>query len=250
MLIADTHVHIYPSYDLGMAVSALSENLAEINASATPVAILAERHDCHFFRKAADGKLPEPYSDVVTAFDGSSILFSVDEKTSLFMFPGRQIVTAERLEILCLLADADIEDGLPASEVIELSLQAGGIPVLSWAVGKWLFGRSRVVKNLLQQYQPDKLLLGDTAMRPVFWGEPVLMKRAAEIGFRIVAGTDPLPFNGQEKIIGKYASLIDADIDAENPAFGLRAALLTPGVTIRSVGRRSGPVEFFRRIRG
>jgi len=250
MLVADTHVHIYACYAVDRVVAALTRNLAELDSSATRVAVLAEKSDCRFFRDTMRQQTAGQCRNSMISPDGSAMLFLEAGAPSLYLFPGRQIVTAERLEILCLLADAEIEDGLPARDAVEMTREAGGVPVLSWAVGKWLFSRSSAVKALLTHFEPGELLLGDTAMRPTFWGEPTPMKRARKSGFSVIAGTDPLSFRGQEELVGTYASLIPAELDAAQPAASLRAALLKPSATIRSVGRRSGLGEFIRRMRG
>lgn len=50
---------------------------------------------------------------------------------------GRQIVTAEKLEVLALGTDLDIDDGRPIREVLSLVTENGGLPVIPWGAGKW-----------------------------------------------------------------------------------------------------------------
>ena len=53
-LIADTHVHFYPCYNLRQALGTLRENLSSLDPDAVCMAFLAERHDCHFFRELSE----------------------------------------------------------------------------------------------------------------------------------------------------------------------------------------------------
>ena len=48
-LIADTHVHIYPCYDIKQALHTLRTNLSFLDSQAVCLAFLAEQSDCNFF---------------------------------------------------------------------------------------------------------------------------------------------------------------------------------------------------------
>lgn len=248
MIIADTHLHIYPCHDVGLLVSSLGENLGALAPDAVRVGILAEKAGHHVFGAWVNGELsaagPVP---AATPVRGALVIEGRD-KPPLYLLPGRQIVTSERLEIQCLLADARIEDGLPARVAVRAALDAGGVPVLSWALGKWLFGRAGIVADLLNAFAPDELLLGDSAMRPVGWPEPSPMRRFKTNGGIVLAGTDPLPHAGEECIAGSYASSVDAILDGEDPVSSLRDVLRSRGLRIRSVGRRRTVFDVLSRM--
>jgi hypothetical protein len=247
-LTADAHVHLYPCYDLRLSLENLRRNLAGIDAGAVPAAFLAERSDCHFFRKLVE-QAPEMLQAPVRVerFD-NALLLREEGYPDIYIFAGRQVVSAERVELLALTTDARIPDGRPASEAVDLIRSVGGVPVISWAPGKWFFGRGKVVENLLERFAPGGLLVGDTSLRPLGWPTPVLMKRAVRRGFGLVAGSDPLPFPGEEKIMGTYGMRMEVEFDPDDPVRSVRSVLGQPGFLPQRVGARGGLLVTLQRL--
>jgi hypothetical protein len=250
MIIADTHLHFYPHYDFSTAVQGCVRRLKALAPDATCVGFLAERSDCHVYRALAEGNSKALAGEmrVTHTEDGKCLEVHSFNTPPLYLCPGRQVVTAERLELLCLASDADIPDGLAAEEAVARIREVGGVPVLTWAVGKWLFGRAPVVRALLERFGPDALLVGDSSMRPIVWPTPIPMRSARRRGYTIVAGTDPVPAAGEERVMGRYASLLDADFVPQRARASLRDALGGKAASIKTMGVRSGPVDFFRRM--
>lgn len=245
MIIADTHVHIYPCHNPGVALMSLIRNLGAGDQTAVKAAFLAERHDCNSFaalQAGAAGTLPaglviEPSPEpgcLVVRQDGAAVLY---------LYAGRQIVTSERLEVLALATESRFAGGLTAEAAIEKVRADGGIPVLAWSPGKWMFARGKIVRALLERFKPGELLVGDTSLRPVWWGMPRLLAEARERGFTLVAGSDPLPFGGEERLGGTYGTLLDGVIDPAHPVRSMREALRRPAVKTTLVGRRAGVIE-------
>ncbi len=152
MIIADTHLHIYPNYNLADAIRGCVLKLSALAPDATYVGFLAERSDCHVYRDLASRKRDAFSEGVSVKSVGACLELQCFNTPTLCVCPGRQIVTEERLELLCLCVDAEIPDGLPAETVVNRINEVGGIPVLTWAVGKWLFRRAAVVRLLLEQF--------------------------------------------------------------------------------------------------
>ncbi len=251
MIIADTHLHIYPEYDLAAALREYVVRLTALAPSAVCAGFMAERYDCHTYRSLAEGDKDNRLENIaLNVIDGGNCLeLQCFNTAPLYLLPGRQIVTAEKLELLCLGVDADVPDGLSAEAAVHRIREVGGIAVLTWAVGKWLFKRAAVVKNLLEIFGPQDLIIGDSAMRPVFWPTPHPMRFARKNGYRVIAGSDPLPVAGEESVMGSYASLFSTEFDAAKPNSSLKSALSDPTVAIKSVGSRSGILEFFQRMK-
>jgi len=230
-VIADTHVHIYPFHDREALIDGAFRRLAALVPAAETRAIcLTERHDCHAFRD-----LPGDRAEANAVKWGEG-----------WIFAGRQIVTRERLEVLALTIDAHIADGQPIADVLLRIREAGGVPVLSWAPGKWFFNRGDVMKKLIENSSPGDFLLGDTSLRPTIWPEPCLMGTARKRGFSIVAGSDPLPVPGEERYAGTYATILQGSFDAAKPVSSMRSLLKERG---NFVGSRCGPVEVLLRLR-
>jgi hypothetical protein len=255
-ILADTHVHLYPCYDLALALRRLQENLVRLADSVTPrggavlAACLSERHDCRYFRRLCDGAWgpSELGAGVDPAADPGCLRLTFEAGPPVHLFAGRQIVSRERVEILALASDALIPDGLTACETVQRVLDAEGLPVLAWAPGKWWLRRGTIVRALLARFPPGRLLLGDSTLRPALWLEPGLMRAAAARGFGVVAGSDPLPFPGEEAYLGTYGTVLATDLDPQRPTRALREALSAASRLPARVGRRCSPAALVRRL--
>ena len=246
-IIADTHVHLYPCYDGAAALRTLSANLGRHGGdAAVRLACLAERSDCDVIAQWADGSAPAPPGWTLTAPEAGALRAEGPAGAVVYLVAGRQIVTAERIEVLGLAMPDRVEDGRPAADTVAAVQAAGGVPVLAWAPGKWFFARGRVVRRTIARHAPGSLLLGDTTLRPTVWPEPALMRAARKRGYGIVAGSDPLPFAGEEVRLGVYASVIDAPFDAERPLAAAREALRQG--QRRVAGRRGSPRQVLQRL--
>ena len=242
LILADTHVHIYPCHDFARAfdsiVARMDEHAADRNH--VKVACLAERGDCHWFRAAAAGEtaMPRGYDVERGAAGDESLTVTLDGK-ELIVVAGRQIRTAEGLEVLALTSDIAVPDGLPVRETVGAVLDKNAVPVLSWAMGKWTFGRGRIVKNLVENAVPGKLLAGDSSLRPACNEDQQLMCLARERDIAVVAGSDPLPVAGEERYCGSYFSVLSGEFDCDRPAAAIRRLLSAPESVIGSGGVRS-----------
>ena len=241
MLILDAHVHVYPFYNQATLLNGAAERLGAMASQGDTLGIvLVEREGVDVFGDWAAGRLPEGWS--ATPLDGRSIRLVSDEERKLYVFAGRQIACRERLEILGIGTRVAVKDGVRCEEAIEAVEGDGGLPVLSWGVGKWLFGRARTVRSLLRDHAPDALALCDTSLRPVFWPKPSVMRG----GIRpVLCGSDPLPRAGEESQAGRYACGVTMDFPSAEPAARLVSRIRVGGLVPR--GRRSSAVEFLRR---
>ncbi len=241
----DAHVHIYPFHDAALLLRTLHANLLGHTQADATAALLAERHDCDAFDALA-ASAPPGLACTLSA-DGSCLSIETGSRPALLLFAGRQVVTSERLEILALLTRSRIPDGVPARETVSRILAAGGVPVVSWAPGKWFFARGRVVRALLDAFTPGKLLLGDTSLRATLWPTPRLMRAAANRGFHVLCGSDPLPVPGEEGWAGRYATVIEGAFDPAAPTASMRR-LLFEGGTPRPCGRRASALRMVLRV--
>lgn len=245
MIIADTHVHIYPCHNPGVALTSLIRNLDAGGGAMAKAGFLAERHDCDSFvalQAGEAGALPAGLAIEPSPEPGCLVVRQAGVPV-LYLYAGRQIVTSERLEVLALATESRFAEGLTAEAAIEQVRAAGGIPVLAWSPGKWMFARGKIVKALLKRFKPGELLVGDTSLRPVWWGMPRLLAEARERGFTLVAGSDPLPFGGEEQVCGTYGTLLDGVIDPASPVRSVCEVLRRPAVKTTLVGRRAGVIE-------
>lgn len=250
-LLADTHVHVYPCYDPANIIRQGTLRLREKAASPDAVSalFLTEGRDFHYFNQLRDGSHGLSASiRVEWSNESEAVRVHLEDGSELWVFAGRQIVTAERLEILALTSLEEIPDGTPTGRAVELVRASGAIPVLSWAPGKWFFQRGDVVRDVIEGHAPGDLLIGDTALRPTLWSEPSLMKVARRKGFAVVAGSDPLPFPGDEIQAGGYGVRGELDFDPEKPVSSVRKWLSDPQAHMELIGKRNGPIEMITRM--
>jgi hypothetical protein len=266
LIVADTHVHVYRDYDMAAALRHGLQNLSRLAAAAAGdgeavdsdgalmAMFLTEADSSRFFSDLRDGRLADrlPGWTVESAGGGGALWIAPDAVSPttaptstatgrLLIVAGRQIVTEERLEVLALATDRQTGGlaGRPsAKDAIETVRSAGGVPVLSWAPGKWAFGRGQVVASLIEAAEPGTLLVGDTSLRASA-SEPQLIQRAHARGLKVVAGSDPLPIGGEEQILGSYGVSWTAEVDPARPLHSLRRTLLDPAVPTTTVGTRS-----------
>ncbi len=68
-------------------------------------------------------------------------------------------------------------------------------------------------------------MLGDNSGRPALSVVPRLFKLAARLGIPILPGSDPLPFPGEERKIGRYGLVLRRGFDPTAPGESLKACL-------------------------
>lgn len=168
-------------------------------------------------------------------------LVATDGARRLLLVAGRQVATADGLEVLALGTASELPDGDGLHETLDRVLALGAPAVVPWGLGKWWFRRGRLLRDLLERDPPEGFLLGDNAARPAGTPEPPLFRLAAARGVAVLAGTDPLPQPEEVLRVGRYGSLL---------ALGATASLAAPGATLRSTLRalRDSPPAIGRRL--
>ncbi|HDP98454.1 MAG TPA: hypothetical protein ENN22_04625 [bacterium] len=251
-LAIDGHVHLYPVFNFRTAIERGCENLTR-NAQKVlknddrivPVWLLVERADSDFFNEIERFSERDLSPEFGFKRNGASIRIEKSGETILYIFAGRQLVTSENLEVLSLVSDFNLPDKQePITKVIEAVKKAGGIPTLNWAPGKWFFNRGKVIAEQIQKQSPDELFIGETTMRPTVWPKPKIIARAEQRGFRIIAGSDPLPFSGEENGIGSFGFLLQGDFDPDSAVESMKKILLNSPKPIQLIGKRNGVFTF------
>jgi hypothetical protein len=111
----------------------------------------------------------------------------------LAVIAGRPVVTREGLEVLLLASSADLPDGESIERTLDLGWESGGLVVLPWGFGKWLFSRGKTVARLLSGRDNGRLFVGDNGNRPTGLRQPGLIRRAEATGIPVIPGSDPFP---------------------------------------------------------
>lgn len=255
LLHIDAHVHYYPSYPLRDFLLAAARNLPRANPVDTRVLCLAERDDCHFFQALAQDELPLPSDFRTIAYDplGAIKLRHLPTHSDFWIAAGRQINTAEKIEICSLLSDALIPSRLTLPETLATIRAADAIPLLNFAPGKWLFKRGKILEKTVKSLAADTpFLFADTTLRPtLLWPTPTLIRLARRLRRPVLAGSDPLPFAAEATMPATYHATLPVP-PPDDPASlipYLRALLTSPSLPPATLsGLRSSPPAVLSRL--
>ena len=250
-ILVDSHAHIYPFFNIVEALDHLVAPATRRYPGIPRIACLAERYGYNLFDELVQGRVDNGQDRylIKAGQDGGSLqVVCRSSDAHCFILPGRQIVTAENIEILALNTVHRIAEGMPAVDTVSSALEAGALPVVAWAPGKWFFHRRAVVEQLLKVFDPRQLALGDSSLRPVGWPTPVLMRQAAAAGYRVLCGSDPLPFAGEEKRLGCYMSAIKTGAPVPSPRRLISSLLTNQDIFLHPAGSRGSPVQVAARI--
>lgn len=196
----DTHAHLYPAHDVATWLASGMRS-TEGDSRIVPVVTLTERKDEASFARV-QRELPEGW--VWTGLErGAGGVISNDEGV-LILLHGAQYISAEGIEVLDIARPRQAFEGAATGEIVRLIREEGGVPCIPWSPGKWLGKRGEVIRELIEGSLPGQLAVGDIVMRPRLSPEPALMKMARERGLIILAGSDPLPQAGEERLVGSY----------------------------------------------
>lgn len=218
-ILADTHVHIYPSYDVRKALQFALENLT--------------KHEKELGVKA---------DKVICITHGREPVVVLPEIEDLFVFKGFQVITKEKLEVLALLTADRPADGEALATTVKQIIESGGVPVLPWSFGKWWFQRGKVLREYLSTVNPGEVLLGDIPLRSL--GSAIIIANHN----LVIAGSDPLPIQGEESRIGNFATYLQGEIDPKNAKDSFRNILLDQTIEIKIVGQRDSFLNAATRI--
>lgn len=241
-LLVDTHVHIYPNYDLPLFFRSAFRNFSSHDPSgkSKKLLMLTERWDCSAFEALCSGAFGVGNGFTVDKTAEADALIVRDSGgQELTLVAGRQVATAERVEVLLIGSRVDLPERLPLREAITRGQAQGAVPVLNWSLGKWWFKRGVVIARAIEDLSPASVLLGDVLARPRGFPDPKQFVTGGGRGFRIVAGSDPLPVAGEERFVAKYLTKLQGDFENDRPATSLRRLLLQPNVALQTLGGRS-----------
>ncbi|MGF1542166.1 MAG: hypothetical protein ACFCU5_17275, partial [Pleurocapsa sp.] len=253
LIIADAHVHLHDYFDLNLLFdSALNNfhNHAQKEANRdnyAAILLLTEISGQNKFNEVKKYTLGDNQLEnwnVSTTQENVSLSISDRSNRHLFLIAGRQIVTAENLEVLALITEENFTDGLSLEVTIHQIIQSNGIPVLPWGVGKWMGQRGKLLNKLLAENNFPMMFLGDNSGRPVFWSRPVQFQQAEKQGMRILPGTDPLPLNSEVSRPGSFGFTIKNSLNCDRPGEHLKQMLLDPHISLQPYGSLESPLRF------
>jgi hypothetical protein len=251
-IMADGHVHLHDSFVANDFFTAARNNFyhyreaLHLTGKIHFFLLLTESANTEAFLQLRDGQKQIPGWNVHSPADATSLLIEpVSRDTTLFVIAGRQIVTAESLEVLALGLDAPCRDGKPLQVILQELRDSNSLTVLPWGAGKWLGKRGRIIRQTVNAAVTPDFYLGDNGNRPFFWPKPAVFKQAAAKGIADLAGSDPLPFINQEKRPGSFGFYLPAAVDRQHPFQSLRQHLEQADNSPSPFGRTGSTWSFF-----
>lgn len=214
----DAHVHLHPAYDLA---ASLSSAAAQMGGSGALMLTECAWDDAFAALTGQIGdwtiaETAEPVSRIATRADGARLI----------LIAGRQTVTAEGLEVLALGLAAAPPDGQPMDDTLDGIAHAGALAVLPWGFGKWSGARGALLDRLIDDRAgaPD-IFLADSGVRAAAMARPAQLARAEALGWRVLAGTDPLPLQSDQGKPGRFGFRLDSAPDPDRPFADIAARL-------------------------
>ena len=253
----DAHVHLHEHVEPGAFLDTAWENARQAAGTparppATVVLLLAQvAGNDRFERLAAAAGSDESAAlraglwTLRRTGEVESLTARRADGARIVLVCGRQVRSAEGLEVLALATCRGFEDGRPIAIVLAEAAGCGALAVLPWGVGKWLGRRGRIVEELLRAGS-RQFVCGDNANRPVFWPTPRLLRLAGRLGVRVLPGSDTLPFPGAGTSAGRFGFTIGGTLSPDTPAANLLEWLTDTGRAIAAHGRRDSPWRFLR----
>lgn len=259
MISFDAHVHIQENVSIDLLLDSGRRNFSRLMRRSFPgrpatffLFLTEAKKDDSFaeLKKAADAArhLTPGGWRIAATREAESLLLTRDDwpQGRLFLLAGRQVVTAEKLEVLALATTALVADGLALPETVEAVRKGKGLAVLPWGAGKWLGKRGAIVDRYLQSATPEGLFVGDNGGRPVFWPTPRAFFAAKSRGIRLLPGSDPLPLAGEELRVGSYGGWLQGECSGDHPSADIKALLTGRSTKITPFGNRQGVWDFCR----
>ena len=259
-ILVDAHVHIYNCFDLSRFLDASFGNFSQaarnmgLNKDFIALLMLTESSGYNWFEQLSEfadtGRAIETNQGQTWCFRMSSEKLSLSAESTagqrLIFVAGRQIVTAEALEVLALATSETFPDGESMAGTISSVRQSGAIAVIPWGFGKWWRNRGRILSTFLHSQAPTELFLGDNSGRAAFLPYPRHFRLAAHRGVRILPGSDPLPFSSEAWRPGSAGFSIRGHVSLTTPAQDLKRSLTDPDTVIRPYIKLESPYRFFR----
>jgi hypothetical protein len=253
--LVDGHVHLYGIHDRDVLFDGA---LANLRAAARQLGAESDWQGCLLLSETScDDAFDQlarqvgwaavgSWSFARTEEEGALVASHADGGGKLLVVAGRQIQTAEGLEVLALCCPSRSPDGQTLRATLDALKGLDAVVVLPWGFGKWWSGRGDLVRGLLLSDHASDIYLGDNGGRPERFGRPALFDLAHQRGMKVLPGSDPLPIGAEARSVGRCGFVLEGTIDLARPVSGLKALLRAQAAQPRRFGRQESLFRFCR----
>lgn len=253
-LLVDAHVHLHDCFDLAQFLEAARSNFQQqsrqlgLIGSTIGILLLTEVQGVCAFSHLVNqrNQLNQALADweIFPTAEAVSLRFVHTSGQTLLIMAGRQVVTQEGIEVLTLVTESTVEDGLSLEDTVKAAIAANSLPVLPWGVGKWIGQRGQRVQACLAE-KSQLLFAGDNGGRPGFWALPSFCAQ-----HRLLPGSDPLPLADEVTRPGSFGFAVLAPPDWDNqmatPGDALKQILRSPDSDLQTYGRSQSFWRFLK----
>jgi hypothetical protein len=249
-ILVDAHVHLHPCFDGTLFLNAAAANFRRGAAQVGipgPYAgclLLTEMGEERRFQSLRSGERGGVSWEIQPTEEDCSLVAQRITGERLFLIAGRQIATADGIEVLALGRDAEIPDGLELGETLDRVRDGGALPVLPWGFGKWWLHRGSLVEEMFRRRGGAEVFLGDNGGRLAMSGPPRLFRESRAQGVPVLPGSDPLPLPEHCIRAGSYGFVLSGPLDEAHPAACILRAIRRLKGQPRVFGRRAGLPSF------
>lgn len=249
LLLLDAHSHLHGEFPLDAYLEGAWENFRRNAAGRGPgewaaCLFVAETESSRARARLERARTREhrgPRSGWELTLTAESVSWIAQHRDGreLHLILGRQLETEEGIEVLqigTLAGPAESQPDLRGS--VARTRREGGFPVVPWGAGKWTLGRKSALLATLEAWEPGEVAFADSAVRPSALPPHPVLTHARQLGFPVLAGTDPLPFPAHARRSGALASALRLTLDRQRPWSQLRRRLARSELRPEIVGKR------------
>jgi len=253
VLFVDAHVHIYDVYDLDRLFDAAISNFDRAarktglsNLPREGMLLLTETARDHAFDALAAGQRSPARWKIAVTEEPAVLRAYLDDKTFLWLVAGRQVATREDLEVLALGTIRRFPDGEPIQKSLSDSEESSALTALPWGFGKWWGSRGGIIQSIMHAPRSRPLFLGDNGGRLSMSTRPRLFGIGERSGLKVLPGTDPLPFPGQENRVGSFGMFLPEWDSGGRPLEQLVKRLTSAPTAPQEFGTLTGLISFVK----
>lgn len=250
MIIIDGHVHLHDQVPIEIFLDVTRDNLRRYcshlkRGAMQAVLCLADFSHAEGFSRLIEMSSNKSFQNwqIKTTDDELSLLAQHSQGDKLWLIAGRQLVSAENVEVIGIGTSYQCDNSMSLLEIVEAINNLCAQPVIPWGAGKWWGNRGKIVSNVLN-LSPG-LLLGDSGGRPWCW-RPNLLTKSKKNKIKILPGSDPLPVPSDQYRNGSYGIVINEPFDQNFPCSWLKNQLKQMPSSVKIFGGPLGLVYFLK----
>lgn len=251
-ILIDSHVHVHDIFDDELFLNNALRNFKYYhskmndNSLMQGMLLLTESRGEKSFEKIKGLSSKENKSiSIVETRETESVKAIFPDGSLIYIISGKQIVTAENLEVLALGTVKDFEEKKPITETIIKVAESGAIPVIPWGFGKWTGKRRKIIEYLMFNKNLPEFYWGDNSGRLGFMKSPADYEKENSNKRRVLPGSDPLPFANQIEKPGSFGFYIKNDPEPDYPFKSLKSFFSKKENEIFPFGKLENIYRFF-----